>query len=424
MEEKILVLGAGISGLGAAYSAKKQGIGEVLVLEKDSDYGGMCGNFEISGFRFDRFVHLSFTKSDEVKRIFNLSVENTIEHEPNPYNYYKTKWLKHPAQNNIYPLCENEKAMIIEGFKSRADIENNEVRNYEDWLRLQYGDYFAENFPMVYTRKYWMCEANELETKWIGERLYRPTLEEVLRGSSEFDTPNTYYAKKMYYPSKGGYKAYLTELVRDVHILFNAKASLIDIKNKKLVTEDGRIYLYNKLVSSLPLPELIKIISDAPKEVKDAAARLRCTSGYQVSIGLKGSDIPPYLWWYVYDSDIIAARIFSPSQKSPDNAPIGCSSLQFEIYCEKAQYSNEDLYLMSVGKLIQKGVINEANILFVDIRFEKYANVVFDHGIYENRKIIIDYLNSIGIKTIGRFGEWEYFWSDQSLLSGLGAFDS
>ena len=36
-----------------------------------------------------------------------------------------------------------------------------------------------------------------------------------------------------------------------------------------------------------------------------------------------------------------------------------------------------------------------------------------------NVALIQDYLKSVGIISIGRFGEWDYFWSDQSLLSGI-----
>ena len=64
------------------------------------------------------------------------------------------------------------------------------------------------------------------------------------------------------------------------------------------------------------------------------------------------------------------------------------------------------------------GLFKKEDLIVKDIRAEKYANVIFDHFIYENRKIVLNYLNEIGIISIGRFGEWEYFWSDQSMLSG------
>lgn len=90
-----------------------------------------------------------------------------------------------------------------------------------------------------------------------------------------------------------------------------------------------------------------------------------------------------------------------------------------EIYCEQGKYTDEELIARSVGKLVAQGIINEEDILFTDVRFEPYANVIFDHNIYEARQAVRDYLASIGIETIGRFGEWDYLWSDQSLLSGL-----
>jgi protoporphyrinogen oxidase len=108
MANNTLILGAGISGLGAAYALRKKGK-HPLILEKDNIYGGLCGNFVVKGFRFDRFIHLSFTKDPQVLQIFNQSVEEVLTHVPNPYNIYQKKWIKHPAQNNLYPLDNEEK---------------------------------------------------------------------------------------------------------------------------------------------------------------------------------------------------------------------------------------------------------------------------------------------------------------------------
>lgn len=59
MTNPIIILGAGIAGLGAAYKLSKDNQ-HIIVLEKDDTYGGLCGNFTIEGFRFDRFVHFFF----------------------------------------------------------------------------------------------------------------------------------------------------------------------------------------------------------------------------------------------------------------------------------------------------------------------------------------------------------------------------
>ena len=121
----------------------------------------------------------------------------------------------------------------------------------------------------------------------------------------------------------------------------------------------------------------------------------------------------------MYDEDILTARVHSPSMKSPDNAPEGCSSLQMEVYCQKEEYTEKQLIDGTIGRLCELGIIHKEDILFTHIVFEKYANVIFTKPIYEERKAVRDYLSAAGIETIGRFGEWDYLWSDQSLLSGL-----
>lgn len=416
--ENNIILGAGISGLGASYALTEKGE-KCIVFEKDDTYGGLCGNFSIDGFRFDRFVHFTFSQNERVNEIFKSSSPEIYRHIPKAYNVYKGIWIKHPAQNNLFPLCQEEKELIINDFLNRKSPDTTTIRNYEDWLRLQFGDYFAEHFPMVYTRKYWMKEARELRTEWVGQRVYQPSVDEVIAGSKTAETPNTYYAKEMRYPKTGGYKQFLKVLAENADIRYDKEVIEIDTQSKKVLFSDGASVEYCRLISSLPLPEMVKIVKNTPDKVIEAASKLECTCGYHVSIALKTKRIPPYLWWYIYDEDNLSARVHSPSMKSPDNAPEGCSSLQMEVYCKQGEYTVEEIKERTVGKLISLGFIKEDDILFVHLGYEKYANVIFTEPIYEARKIVRDYLASVGIETIGRFGEWDYLWSDQSLLSGL-----
>lgn len=419
MNNNTIILGAGISGLGAAYSLRQKGE-TPLVLEKNETYGGLCGCFTIDGFTFDRFVHLSFAKDERVLNIFNTSAKRIITHIPNPYNIYNRKWIKHPAQNNLYPLSAEEKSLIIKDFLSRPNnVEADKIDNYEQWLRIQFGNYFAEHFPMKYTKKYWMCEAKELETRWVGQRIYQPSVEEVIKGSQTADTPVTYYAKEMRYPASGGYRQFFSLLAEGTDIRYGKEVTNIDTTKKTVKTSDNTTYHFTRLISTLPLNLYPSLMPGMPEDIKTAARKLKATSGYHVSIALKTKDIPPYLWWYIYDEDILAARVYSPSLKSPNNAPEGCSSLQMEVYCAENAFTEQELKERTVGKLIEMGIIKEEDILFTHIGFEAYANVIFDKNIYVCREKVRKYLISQGVEPIGRFGEWGYLWSDQSLLSGL-----
>ena len=218
-----------------------------IVLEKNPSWGGLLDNFSIDGFRFDKFIHLSFAKDEYVNEIFYKTP--FLKHKPLSSNYYKGFWLKHPAQNNLYPLSNKEKQKILNDFKKR---ENLQINNYEDWLRVQYGDYFTDNFPIVYTEKYWTVKAKDLETKWVGNRMYKPSIEEVENGCKTDLTPNTYYTKEMRYPKKGGYKSFLNPLVKYLDIRTNSNVKEICLNKKKVTLFNGDEFEYDNLINSIP----------------------------------------------------------------------------------------------------------------------------------------------------------------------------
>ena len=416
---KNVVLGAGITGISAGHHLRLNGE-DVVLYEKNDDWGGLCGNFTIDGFRFDKFVHFSFAQDEYVVNTFRKSAD-MYEHVPFPSNYYKGVWLRHPAQNNLAPLSSNEKTDIIYDFVNREVKDVSEIKDYAEWLRCQYGNYFAENFPFRYTRKYWGVEPEELETKWVGNRMYTPDLRQVLNGAFETQDECFYYAKVMKYPKKGGFRAILNTSREGLDIRLNKSVVKIDTKAKIVSFADGTKTEYDNLISTLPLPEIVKMLDDVPVDVLRAAQDLKYTSGYMVSLGFNKPDIAKYLWFYIYDEDILASRVYSPNLKSADNVPKGCSSLQAEIFfANGSAIPDKELVLKNtVDKLVEMQVCKPEDIVVKDIRFEKYANVIFDKDIYKNREIVLEYVKSLGINSIGRFGKWEYMWTHQAYADGM-----
>jgi len=184
--------------------------------------------------------------------------------------------------------------------------------------------------------------------------------------------------------------------------------------------------LYKNMISSIPLPEYSSLIKDIPDDVKKACENLKYTSAALVSIGLNKPDIPKHLWFYIYDEDILASRCYSPSIKSLDNVPKDCSSLQFEVYFSKDKpldLTNEELTSHIIEKSEQMKVFDKNDVIVEDCMVLEYGNVIFYHGMEEDRKVVLGYLEKNKIKTVGRFGKWEYLWSDQSLMSGVIAND-
>ena len=328
----LVIIGAGIAGLGCAHALRIKNL-PYSIYEMRQNWGGLCDCFYIDKFRFDRFIHLSFSELEYVNKLF-LAIPH-CKYRPYPYSYYSGCWIKHPAQNNLYNLTSSEKTRVISDFINKLDMPIDKIENYEQWLRCQYGDYFAEHFSMKYTRKYWTTEAKNLETKWIGRRMYKPSLEEMESSCYTDRTPNRYYAEEMRYPKEGGYKSFLSNIARDQAVTFNKEVADIDIDANKVIFSDGEIIEYGRLISSIPLPEYAKLIKNIPDNVKSACNKLAWTSGVLVSIGFNKPDIPKHLWYYVYEDNILPSRVYSPNLKSPDNVPNGCSSIQAEIFFSK-----------------------------------------------------------------------------------------
>ena len=415
MSEKVAILGAGIAGLAAGELLRKKGLSSIIY-EKENTFGGLCNSFTVDGFTFDTFGHISFDK--QTREWLEDRTAHYV-HEPEALNYDQGRWLRHPVQNNLYGLPIEERVELIKGFIEKPS--GDDIDNYGDWLQHMYGVSFAKRYPYKYTRKYWTVEPEQLEIKWVKGRMYEPSIEEVLRGAMTSETPGVHYSKEAHYPQKGGFKAFLEPLAKECDIKYAKQVNGINTVEKKITFSDGSSTMYESLISTIPLIELCQVIKDIPVEIKDAASHLRYTTGVMVSLGFNKTDISPALWYYIYDEDILPARIYAPDWKSQNNVPQGFSAIQAEIYFSDFRPLKESLESIKqrvIKQMLTMGLFKEEDIIVQDVRMQKYANIIFTPEIYEARRVIHDYLDSKQIYYAGRFGEWDYLWTGQSLMSG------
>ncbi|WP_020096534.1 NAD(P)-binding protein [Methylobacterium sp. 285MFTsu5.1] len=415
----VLILGGGIAGLAASHAARARGLSSV-VLEAAPRAGGLLDNFTIDGFRFDNAVHLSFATEREVLDVFEQTPY--LQHEAVSFCRDGDYWLRHPVQNNMHPLPVEQRVALIQGLVDQPDVAV--IPDYRAWLLAQYGVPIAERWPLVYTDKYWTIDASEMGTDWIGQRMRRADLSEILRGAMSEDAPNTYYVKQMRYPERGGYRAFLDPLLAAADVRTGTRVERVDPGSRVVHSAEGQAWPYRHLVSTIPLPELIKITAGVPDSVQADASTLFATSVDLISIGLSRPHKMPSLWLYIYDRDVMAARIYSPSWKSPDNAPGGCSSMQFEIYSSPRRPQTASAVEMienSIAAMVRMGLADRNDVVVKHHKRLPWGNVVYDLGMEERRDRVLAWVNAQGIASAGRFGEWSYLWSNQSFLSGLNA---
>ena len=207
--KNVAILGAGISGLGAAYSLRSEPL-NVILYEKNSRPGGHAISHTSSGFTYDDGPHISFTKNTRIQELFAESVGNEFySAKVNCNNYWKGKWIKHPAQCNLYDLPVDLKIDILADFIKAQSGGHGDIHNYRDWLYASFGKTFSDVFPMEYCKRYHTTKASNMSTEWVGPRLYRPDPKEVLMGAFNAKTDNVHYVQDFRYPKHGGFESFL-----------------------------------------------------------------------------------------------------------------------------------------------------------------------------------------------------------------------
>jgi protoporphyrinogen oxidase len=420
----IVVLGTGMAGFGAAYHLHQQGVAPVMY-DKNAYYGGHTMSFRYeSGFLFDVGPHISFTKDPRIQELFAESVEQRYETiQINLNNYWRGYWPPHPVQLHLHGLPEETIISVIRDFVDERSAPERPIRNYADWLYASFGKTFAESFPMTYTRKYHLTTAENMSTDWLGPRIYRPSLEEVLRGALSASAPQVHYITHFRYPSDGGFRRYLNKFVPMGNIRLNHELVSIDNDAHEIKFSNGVTTRYDALVSSVALPDLIRMIKGAPADVVAAANRLACSTCILVNIGVDREDLSASHMTYFYDEDICFTRLGYPHMLSARNAPPGAGNIQAEVYFSEKYKpfagKPEDWIQPVIRDLRKVGLLREEDkVLESKAMFLKYANIIFDLERADALKTVHGYLDDIGIAYCGRYGDWGYMWTDESFISG------
>jgi len=421
----VVVLGSGMAGLGAAYRLHAEGVRPVIY-EKSGQYGGPTASFRNEkGFLFDQGPHISFTKDRRIQDLLAENVQGDYESiQIYLNNYWRGHWLTHPVQLNMHGLPDDLIVEIVDDFVTEQHGEQRQIRNYEDWLVASFGRKFAELFPMQYTRKYHLTSADGMSTDWLGPRMYRPSLKEMLHGALSAAPPAVeHYVSNFRYPRQGGFYSYLHAFARKADLKLGHEVVRIDSKARQLKFSSGLVTGYDGLVSSVPLPDLVPMIEGVPADVVEASRRLACSTCVLVNLGVGRPDISRAHMTYFYDSDICFTRLSFPHMLAATNVPPGTGSIQAEVYFSSKYRplttAPEDWIDPVILDLRRCGLLREDDQILSRSAFVvPYANVIFDLERAEAVRTVHGYLNDVGIAYCGRYGDWGYMWTDESFVSG------
>ena len=456
---KTIVVGAGPTGLSAAYHLGE----DAVLLEKNANVGGWCRSIEAGGFLFDYAGHIMFSSDPYVHQLYRMLLGDNVHwQDREAWIFSKGVYTRYPFQGALYGLPPKVIEECIVGAiearygalkpvrkpnsKANGSCQTGAVndccadgileasaplvasaaepKNFEEFIYKVWGAGIARHFAIPYNRKLWAVPLNEMETSWLGGRVPMPDLEEMIEGAlSPVPKPMGPNAR-FGYPLRGGFQklmdAWVPILKGDLRL--NSKVTQVS-PSKRTVTIDGEeLMRYETLVSTMPLPLLIRQMGDeVPDEIREAAGRLRHVSVRTVHIGVGRENLTEKHWIY-YPEDTVFHRIFVQGNASPYCNPPGGFGVSCEITYSPHKplpCDGDDLVKLCIEDCIRVGIFKREDPIWATAQCDlPYAYVVYDHGRAEAVKRIREWLAERGILLAGRYSEWEYYNSDHAFIAG------
>ena len=411
-EVDFLILGGGLSGLGAAASLKNR---DYLILEKNSHLLGHASSFNFQGYSFDFGTHICHSANENWLDKLNFKNLNNIENSE-VLNFDNGNWIGYPVQNNLRDLNTEEASIIL------SELEKNQARepdltNYENWCLSVYGKKLTDNYYRRFTSKYWRSNMSEMSTAWLNGRILPVDINLVKKGFNNKTSSQAVF-RSFKYPKKNGFQDFFSRLTKNLNVIYGANVKAINLDTKTIELQGGESIKFNKIINTLPLNYIYKII-EAPMKLKKLSKNLKYLNLITTAVVLpfeKNHQALPD-WFYIYDSDIEMSRVKNISRISASkNRGL---ALQFETFRRNDEKFDYETLLKDIEKDC-KTVLSSFNCDDIQINntFSEYSYVVSTIETESIREKLINYLEKVNINTCGLYGTWEYMWSDKSFYSG------
>lgn len=437
VNKRIVILGAGPTGLGAAYQCWKQGCNSWTVYEREPRVGGLSSSVkDAAGFTWDIGGHVLFSHY----RYFDDAVNSAMKGEY--YEHLRESWIRilgcwvpYPFQNNIRRLPDAAMQECLAGLgERRADPQD--AQDFRAWMEAVFGSGIVRYFMKPYNDKVWAVPLESMSRTWITERVSVVDRERIERniaiGRDDVGWgPNTMFR----FPRLGGTGAIFEGIARPFRdrVLTGRSAERIDLACKRIYFTDGNEASYDVLVNTTPLDVFIRSCVDVPEGVRRVAGDLVHTGGLMVGLGFRGNRRDPKCWMYFPEDNAPFYRVTNFHNYSPYNVPDGAVNRHFSLMAETSYSSYKKVAKERIVEDTMQGLLNtellreadRSNVLSRHVIDVPYSYPVPTRGRDDALGVIQSYLEALDVYSRGRFGAWKYEVGnmDHSFMQGVEVVD-
>jgi UDP-galactopyranose mutase len=421
-ERKIVILGAGPTGLAAAYRLQELGYRNFRLIEARGKVGGLASSeTSPNGFTYDIGGHVLFSHYEYFDRLFDrLMGDEYQELVREAWVWMCGRFVPYPLQNNIKDLPKEvvlEMVLgLIEAQKTPLDLDG--IENFEQLIMKQFGAGLAKYFMMPYNFKVWAHPPRMMNKEWIGERVALPSLQRVLgnvildRDDAGWGPNNTF--KYPRYGGTGGLFERIVPYVRE-HLQLERPAVRVDPAAKTVHFADGTSESYDVLMTTLPMDKFVGMTGGAaPSAVASEACRLRHSGSFVVGVGVDRPADTSKCWMYFPEGDCPFYRVTYLSNYSPEVVPDHTRqhSLLAEISHSEFKPEDRDTIVdqtiegMLNTRLLEPSDVDKIVDTYVIERDYTYPTPSLERD--QALRTVHPWLHEQEIYSRGRFGAWRY----------------
>lgn len=423
-KKRIVILGAGLAGLSAAWHLQKQGI-DCQLFEQEEEVGGLCRSKKINGFTFDYSGHLlHFRNNYALGLVKGFLGNNLSRHKRSAWVYSYGAYNRYPFQANLYGLPPAVVKECVLGFISASKNKHpagNENFNFLSWISQSFGPGIARHFMVPYNTKFWTVPLEQLTCQWLDGFIPVPSLSELIDGALKKSRRQFGYNSHFWYPNQGGIaelpRAIAAE-VKNIHL--KSEVARIELSKREIKLAGGGREKFDYLISTLPLPEMARLIRDIPSAIATSFKKLRWNSILNLNLGISGRDNHRRHWAYFPQENLSFFRVGFFHNFSPDMAPEGREALYAEISYSKDRPLNKSTIALRVAADLKKvGLRKDGDTICLrDIVDIKYGYPIYDAQYSQSRAEILEYLRLHNVLSRGRYGSWRYMSMEDVILDG------
>ena len=419
---RIVIIGAGPTGLAAGYRLRELGYTNFLMLEARDKVGGLASSeTSPNGFTYDIGGHVLFSHYEYFDKLFDKLLGDEYQLLlRESWVWMCDRFLPYPFQNNIKYLPKEVVLEcllgIVEAQKQPLDISR--FQNFEELINGVFGAGIAKYFMMPYNFKVWAHPPKMMNKEWIGERVSVVDIKRVL-GNVVLDRddagwgPNSTFK----YPRHGGTGGLFARMQPyvDDQLRLNAPIAHVDVDRKEVVLADGTREAYDILLNTTPVDLMVKSMKgDVPEKVRCQAGRLRHSGSHIVGIGLKQPTPSQKCWMYFPEDNAPFYRVTYLSNYSPEVVPDASThySLLAEISHSEFKASDPDTVIdETIDGMVNTKLLKDSDRKDIVDRFLIARDYTYPTPSIERDcalTVLHPWLESKDIYSRGRFGAWRY----------------